>query len=229
MRLETLIWFGGLLARGLYGYEEHGVHNIPSEGPCILGCNHAGKLLSDMFAILAIMQRRKPMIVAPEGMYRGRPARAAGRSAGEVAAIKLLQMGVARSPTVGIRRGGDSPASQNLAILKALEEGAAVFLAVEGEVSWDGRIKPARSGAPWLALRSGAPFVPCGITGSYDVWPRWETSPKLTGKITVRIGEPLHLSDGNAGYISSQKLADAGDQIMSAIGALVGPLQPGIV
>lgn len=224
MRPENLLPLARLWARIFYRFEAHGVENIPDGGPCIIGCNHPGKLLGDMFAVLAVLRRRVPTVIAPQGMFRSRGLLSGkeGRGRGEELAVRLLRMGVQRLPTIGISRLGDSPASQNLAILKALERGEAIFLAVEGEVSWDGRLNPARPGAPWMALRSGAPFVPCGVAGSYDVWPRWESNPHLTGKVIVRFGEPFRLSETVPEWIDEQMLTRAGQRIMNEIGRVVG-------
>lgn len=222
MRLESMLALARLWARLFYRYEAHGVENIPPAGPCIIGINHPGKLLGDMFAILAIAPRRLPVVIAPQGMFRPPPGVGHSRAWGERLAVRLLQIGVRRMPSIGISREGDSPPAQNLAMLKALERGEAVFLAVEGEVSWDGRLNPARPGAPWLALRSGAPCVPCGVTGSYDIWPRWEAAPHLTGKITVRIGPPFRVSETVPEWIDDSMLEEAGRRIMAEIGKLVG-------
>lgn len=222
MRIETMITLGRLAARLLYGYEAHGIENIPATGPCIIGCNHPGKLLGDMFVMLAIMPRRIPVIIAPEQMSRPMLLGQKRRSLGEDFAIRVLKTGITIVPNIGISRSGDSPVTQNLAMLQALERGEAVFLAVEGEVEWDGRPNPARSGAPWMALRTGAPFVPCGVTGTYDIWPRWEDSPRLTGKVIVRIGKPIPLCEKVPEWIDDRMLKEAGDRIMTEIGKLTG-------
>jgi 1-acyl-sn-glycerol-3-phosphate acyltransferase len=142
------------------------------------------------------------------------------RGRGETLAARVLSTGVRSLPSIGVSRSGDNPATQNLAMMKALEAGEAVFLAVEGEVEWDGRPNPARLGAPWMALRSGAPFVPIGVTGSYDIWPRWEQDPHLMGKVIVRIGKPFRLSETIPEWIDAQMLEDAGKRIMNEISKL---------
>jgi 1-acyl-sn-glycerol-3-phosphate acyltransferase len=226
MKLERIISLARLWSKVFYGYEEHGVENIPYEGPCIFGFNHPGKLLGDMFAALAIIpyHSRIPTVIAPEGMYQGgRGSFVGGKVArGEKIAAGILATGIKLAPTIGITRSGDSPAVQNLAMLKELQNGGSIMLAVEGEVSWDGRSNPSRPGAPWMALRSGAPFIPVAVTGSYDVWPRWEPSPKLTGKIIVRVGEPLVFSETVPEWIDDQMVEEAGARIMNALDSLTG-------
>jgi 1-acyl-sn-glycerol-3-phosphate acyltransferase len=225
MKIETLIKILRVYAKVFYRYKEYGVENIPPTGPAIFGFNHPGKLLADMFAAVAIMSNRKelPAVIAPEGMYQGggglfNDGKARG---GDAIAGRLLGRGIRMVPAIGITRSGDSPASQNLVMLKKLQEGTAIMLAVEGEVSWDGRSNPSRNGAPWMALRSGVPFVPVAVSGSYDIWPRWESSPKLTGKVTVKVGEPMYFSDEIPDWIDDKMVTDAGKRIMETMDSLL--------
>jgi 1-acyl-sn-glycerol-3-phosphate acyltransferase len=226
MNLKHVVKLARIYARIFYGYEEDGVENIPFKGPCIFGFNHPGKLLADMFAALAIIPNHQkiPLIVAPQGMFQGGGGQFSrgGFSRGDKFAARLLRMGVSLAPTVGISRRGDSSASQNMVMLKELENGGSVLLSVEGEVSWDGRPNPARPGAPWMALRSGAPFVPVAVTGSYDVWPRWESNPKLTGKIIVRVGKPFRLVEKIPEWIDDEMIVEAGEKITREIDRLTG-------
>jgi glycosyltransferase involved in cell wall biosynthesis len=48
---------------------------------------------------------------------------------------------------------------------------------------------------PWLALRTGAPIVPVGISGSYERWPRGQKLPHPGGHVAVRVGSPFRLAD----------------------------------
>jgi len=225
MKIETLIKLVRIYAKVFYQYKEYGVENIPPEGPAIFGFNHPGKLLGDVFAAIAIVSNRKelPAVIAPEGMYQGggglfSQGKARG---GDAFAGKMLAKGIKMIPAIGITRSGDSPASQNLVMLKKLQEGTAIMLAVEGEVSWDGRSNPSRNGAPWMALRSGVPFIPIAVSGSYDIWPRWEQSPKLTGKVTVKVGEPMYFSEEIPEWIDEKTVQDAGKRITQALDNLL--------
>jgi 1-acyl-sn-glycerol-3-phosphate acyltransferase len=46
-----------------------------------------------------------------------------------------------------------------------------------------------------LALRTGAPIVPVGVSGSYERWPRGQRLPRPGGRVTVRVGSPFRLAD----------------------------------
>lgn len=76
-------------------------------------------------------------------------------------------------------------------VLRALERGDGVCIYPEGERSWDGTLQPFRRGTVRLLLKAGVPVVPCGISGSFEVWPRWSGRPRR-GRVFVRFGEPIH-------------------------------------
>lgn len=74
--------------------------------------------------------------------------------------------------------------------LRELERGRGVGIYPEGERSWDGQLQPLRKGTMRLLLKAGVPIVPCGISGSYDVWPRWSKRPRRC-RVRVRFGPPI--------------------------------------
>ena len=60
----------------------------------------------------------------------------------------------------------------------------------EGERSWDGTLQPFRQGTIRLLLKAGVPIVPCGLDGSYDVWPRWSRRVRRR-RVRLRFGKPI--------------------------------------
>ena len=74
--------------------------------------------------------------------------------------------------------------------LRLVEKGEAIGIYPEGERSWDGALQPLRRGTVRLLLKAGAPVVPCGVVGSYDVWPRWSRRPRRC-RVLIRFGEPI--------------------------------------
>ncbi len=74
--------------------------------------------------------------------------------------------------------------------LRLLAQGHGVGIYPEGERSWDGALQPLRRGAIRLALKAGVPVIPCGISGSYGVLPRWSRRPRR-GRVTIHFGEPI--------------------------------------
>ncbi|SCE20939.1 1-acyl-sn-glycerol-3-phosphate acyltransferase, partial [Streptomyces sp. DvalAA-14] len=44
-----------------------------------------------------------------------------------------------------------------------------------------------------MALRSGAPVIPCAMVGTFELQPPGRTIPRL-GRVTIRFGAPLDFS-----------------------------------
>ena len=78
---------------------------------------------------------------------------------------------------------------------RILDEGHALFVFPEGTRSRDGTLGEGRDGVAVLALRTGAPIVPVGVSGSYERWPRGQRLPRPGGRVTVRVGSPFRLAD----------------------------------
>jgi 1-acyl-sn-glycerol-3-phosphate acyltransferase len=107
-------------------------------------------------------------------------------------------------PVVGwiARNGGVHAIDRGAADVEAfriatriLEEGHALFVFPEGTRSRDGTLGEGRDGVAVLALRTGAPIVPVGVSGSYERWPRGQKLPRPGGRVTVRVGSPFRLAD----------------------------------
>jgi 1-acyl-sn-glycerol-3-phosphate acyltransferase len=69
-------------------------------------------------------------------------------------------------------------------------EGAAVVMFPEGTRSADGELLPFKKGAFVLALQTGVPVVPVGVSGSRDIMPKGSWRIR-SGTIVVRVGPPI--------------------------------------
>jgi 1-acyl-sn-glycerol-3-phosphate acyltransferase len=81
------------------------------------------------------------------------------------------------------------------AALEALAEGRVVTLAPEGRQSVIGGLEDGNDGAAFLALKSGAPIVPVGMTGVennniYGHLKRLKRAP-----VTLSVGKPFFLRE----------------------------------
>jgi 1-acyl-sn-glycerol-3-phosphate acyltransferase len=133
-------------------------------------------------------------------------------------ASKLMTWGARVFPTIiSGQRGKGAALKATREILRALKGGEAVFMMLAGEVSWTGRINQPRPAVPWIALRSGVPVLPCAIIGTYDFWPRWREKPHMTGKVTIRFGEPFTLNDTPPKRIKDEMVVEAGERIKNEI------------
>lgn len=191
---------------------EGAVDAIPRTGPVIIAANHASNL--------------DGVVIASTLMPR------IGRRLQWLGKREMFSW-----PIVGwmARNGGVHPVDRDGADIEAfrlaqriLEEGHALWVFPEGTRSRDGSLGVARDGVSLLALRSGAPIVPVGIAGSYDVWPRGQKLPHPGGRVTVRVGTPFRLDEVlPAGTDRRAAKGLATSIIMGRIAALLPPGQRG--
>jgi 1-acyl-sn-glycerol-3-phosphate acyltransferase len=134
-------------------------------------------------------------------------------------------------PVVGwvARNGGVHAIDRSTADIDAfrlaaniLEDGHALFVFPEGTRSSDGALGEGRDGVAVLAMRTGAPIVPVGVTGSYERWPRGQKLPHPGGRVTVRVGSPFRLADALPRDIDRRTAKSAAtDLIMRRIAELL--------
>lgn len=105
--------------------------------------------------------------------------------------------------------------------LRYLSEGKVVGVYPEGERSWDGELQPLRRGTVRLLLKAGVPVVPCGIQGSFDVWPRWSSRPRRR-EVVIRFGEPLLLGAHDDRAERERLLPETADLVARRLRTLSG-------
>ena len=153
-----------------------GEENIPERGPFLLIVNHQSNL--DPMLLHALCPRRL-FTLAKSSVFRSR-------------LMRCLAPRVGAIPT---RRYQVDPQSVRV-VLRLLDEGRGVGIFPEGERSWDATLQAFRVGTMRLVLKSGVPVIPCGIDGTYDVWPRWghmkwiKVGPGRES-VTIRYGKAL--------------------------------------
>ena len=74
------------------------------------------------------------------------------------------------------------------------EDALAVTLFPEGTRSPDGRLYAFKKGAFIMAIKTRAPIVPVGISGSRDIMPKGSFRVR-GGEIRIRVGEPIAVQD----------------------------------
>jgi 1-acyl-sn-glycerol-3-phosphate acyltransferase len=104
------------------------------------------------------------------------------------------------------------------AALDGLAQGRMVTLAPEGRQSVIGGLEDGNAGAAFLALKSGAPIVPVGLTGTenhklYGYLKSWKRAP-----VTLSVGKPFFLQE----HANRQKMLREGThQIMQILASLL--------
>ncbi|MHB8619389.1 MAG: lysophospholipid acyltransferase family protein [Chloroflexota bacterium] len=180
----------GLLLLGLADCRIEGLERVPRQGPLIVVSNHVhfcdppllGGVLPRYVRFMAKREAFKP----PWGLlfstlYGAFPVRRG----------QLDRQAIRRAEEI-VHRGG------------------ALAMFPEGHRSHGRGLQPGLDGAALIAVRTGAPVLPIGITGTEAVLasrPRWA--------ITIRVGQPFTLARGE------RPMADQTSRIMLAIAELL--------
>jgi 1-acyl-sn-glycerol-3-phosphate acyltransferase len=191
---------------------EGAVDQIPRTGPVIVAANHSSNLDVPVLgsSLMPKLGRRLQWLGKRElfdwpivgWIARNGGVHAIDRSSADIDAFRLAA--------------------------RILEEGHALFVFPEGTRSHDGALGEGRDGVAVLALRTGAPIVPVGVTGAYERWPRGQKIPYPGGRVTVRVGSPFRVQELIArGTDRRAAKAQATELIMRRIAELLPERQRG--
>ncbi|HLO29061.1 MAG TPA: lysophospholipid acyltransferase family protein [Anaerolineales bacterium] len=208
---RTFLWgLTRLLALATMRITVTGLENFPKHGPALIVFNHLGD--PDVVLLMAALPFTTIEGIGKIELYDhwfvGPLFRAYG--------------------IIWIHRG--QPDRRALrAALDALAEGRMVTIAPEGRQSVIGGLEEGNEGAAFLALKSGAPVVPIGITGTehkhiYGYLKRWRRAP-----ITLSVGKPFFLStpgkqvesEDPSRTKSQKKIREGTYQIMLSLASLL--------
>jgi 1-acyl-sn-glycerol-3-phosphate acyltransferase len=185
-----------------------GLENLPSTGPVIVASNH--RSFADSM-VIPFFVPRKVVFLAKEDYFTGTGVKGA--------LVRAWFEGIGMIP---VDRDDTKAALASLdTALQVLERGEAFGIYPEGTRSRDGRLYRGRTGVAHLALTSGAPVVPVGLTGTEDIQPVGTTVPRRA-EVTMRIGEPLHFAGTYDGVPMGRARREVTDLVMDAIQKLSG-------
>ena len=190
-----------LLGTSLYGFEVFGRENLPKSGPFVLSGHHRSPL--DFFVVAFIQHHRPDLHIMVLDAGFEHPLT-------EWYSLKFNSLPVHKSPSKSNRK-------TLLEAAKILKDGKPLQVAVEGEMSWDGRVQPYKTGTAWIILHAQVPFVPVAYRGAYTIWPRWQALPKLSGKLKLEIGKPISLFDPFPAKVTSRSLLEANKKMKQEI------------
>ena len=212
--LITAVAFGSrVLARSITRVRVEGeLDEIPRDGPLILAANH--------------ISNADPVVI---GAWQ---TPALGRRIHWLGKREMFEW-----PIVGrmARPGGVVPVDRGGAVVEAfriaqrvLEAGQVLMVFPEGTRSRDGVLQQPKDGLAMLALRTGAPIVPIGVSESDRVWPRGQKLPRPGGRIVMRVGRPFQVQEElPEGIDRKAAKAAATDVIMRRIAAELAPRHRG--
>jgi 1-acyl-sn-glycerol-3-phosphate acyltransferase len=196
--------------RAAYEIRAEGADNIPKAGPAIIAANHVSFL--DSFFIPLCVDKRKVTYLAKSDYFKSWKTSWFFKAVGQIPVDRDDRKKSQAALEVG---------------LEVLADGNLLGIYPEGTRSPDGRLFRGRTGVARLALRSGAPVIPCGITGSKEVMPKGARVPKLMEpngriRVKVRFGEPLDFSRYRDREADRFVLRSITDEIMYEIMQLSG-------
>jgi 1-acyl-sn-glycerol-3-phosphate acyltransferase len=178
---------------------------VPLVGTVLLVSNHLGP--TDQFAIVLHLRREVRMLAKAE-LFEWPIIGWVGRV----------------GQAVPVRRGASDRTALRT-IEKLLEGGQCVLVFPEGTYADPpdpAAMIPLKTGAAWLALRTGAPIVPVGIWGTERVWRTkrgWR--PWWRPRVGVLFGEPYIPPAAPNGNITKATLNAVTDEMARRIAALV--------
>jgi 1-acyl-sn-glycerol-3-phosphate acyltransferase len=164
---QVLLWvFSRFVAR----VKVEGKGNLPRKGPFIVVANHQ----SYLDPILVQVSCWRPLhTLAKSTQFHG----------------GFMAWVMPRINAIPTRRYRVDPQAVRV-LLRRLDEGEGVGVYPEGERSWDANLQPFRRGTIRVILKAGVPVIPCGVVGSYDVWPRWSRTIRRS-TVKIVFGEPI--------------------------------------
>lgn len=194
----------GFVSRVLWGARIEGVEHLPRSGPFILVTNHCSNLDPLMMGWASGHQIGRVVHFMAKIEMRGWP----------IIGWLATQAGV-----YFVRRGERDRAAQTFS-LASLAAGRPIAIFPEGTRSRTGRLREGKPGAALIAMRSGAPLVPAGISGTQRIFEGGRRFPRAS-QVRIRYGEPLSLPHQPVGRLDRDELAAGTERIMSAIEALL--------
>jgi 1-acyl-sn-glycerol-3-phosphate acyltransferase len=190
---------GGPPIRWFLRMQVTGTEHIPQTGPVILAANH--RSFWDI-PVHVIASSRPIAFMAKQELYKGPVTRWMWRSLGGFPV---------RRDTADIR-------AIDIA-LALLERGEVVGVYPEGTRSRTGEMLPFLKGAAWLALRTGAPIVPCGLRGTERRSPGKRRS--LRRRVVVAFGPPIPVEAEPDTRVRRERADALTEQLLSAIQGLL--------
>lgn len=182
-------------------WQVRGKENVPSQGPLLVVVNHLN--LADP-PVVAISLGRKAIFMAKEELFRSRFSRYFMRSLGAF--------------PVHRRRLDREALSQ---AEKVLADGWALVMFPEGTRSRNAQLQSAFPGSALVAIRSGAPILPIGITGTERI--KGIAWLLHRPQLRVNIGSPFHLPPLNS-RLTKAELSEVTNRLMGHIAELL-PLE----
>jgi len=182
---------------------------IPAEGGFLLVLNHISEVDPLIVAHIVWDHGRIPRYLAKAGLFKNRFLGVFFRAAGQIPVYRASKNAVGAYD----------------AAVAAVRAGQCVVVYPEGTITRDPDLWPmvGKSGAARIALATGAPVVPIGQWGAQELLAPYAKRPDLFPRklITMKVGDPVDLSDLAAREQTPASISEATERIMAALTDLV--------
>ena len=190
--------------RSCWKVRVHGFENVPTTGGVIFCPNHTSVI--DSFFLPLVLPRQIKFVGKAEYMDSWKTRHL----------FPALGM-------IPIDRSGGSAAERALnTAARVLEDGGCFGIYPEGTRARDGRLHRGHTGPARLALRTGAPIVPVGITGTREIQPPDAKLPRPFKRAEVRFGRPIDVTRYAGRADDRMVLRQIIDEVMFEIRGLTG-------
>ena len=183
---QGLLWF---LFRLVFRVRVSGREHIPREGPFLLCGNHIHFLDGPL---LLAFTRRRLALMAKKEIFRRR----------------FFAWVLRRAGVFPIDRQATADMAAYRFALKSLESGLGMAIFSQGTRMKD--FDNAKSGVAMFALKSGAPIVPVGISGTYKVFSR----------LNVKIGPPISMASYHGRKVKAVVLEEVMNEVIPRVSEL---------
>lgn len=189
-----------------------GVENIPTTGGALFAVNHIAFLDPLAAAFVVDKSKRIPRFLAKQELFEDKRIAWILRGAGQIP----------------VQRGTSTALMALDEAFAALDRGELIVIFPEGTITKDPDLNPmeGKTGIARLALKSGAPVIPCALWGTANVWPKGYAKRWKPGQdICARVGEPVTFSGDPDSPDEWQRVTA---DIMDRISVLVASLRPAV-
>jgi 1-acyl-sn-glycerol-3-phosphate acyltransferase len=188
------------IVKMIFSVRIDGLENIPKKGPAIMVSNHLSFLDA---IILGMFFPRNIWFMAKNSQFYN----------------SFLFWFLRISGAFPVRRYTiDGQAVRN--VIRILDAGHIIGIFPEGERSWDGRMLPFKYGCQRLILALNYPVIPVGISGAYELMPRWTAKIKRV-PVRVNIGAPVKFEHIPVSMQTEEKIQEASNQLRAYIVGLM--------
>lgn len=186
---------------------------LPARGGFMIVANHISEVDPLIVAHIVWDHGRIPRYLAKSGLFRN----------------KVLGFFLKAAGQIPVFRASRNAVGAYDAAVAAVRDGKCVVVYPEGTITRDPDLWPmtGKSGAARIALATGCPVVPVGQWGAQGVLAPYAKKPHLFPRtlITMKVGDPIDLSDLVAQEHTPAVIAAATSRIMDELTVLVSDLR----